>query len=120
MLEVWSKQFCSRLIAPRMADSSEASFQPGSMSFDLNRHTVQFGNWVMKVMRSDILEYTYYHQGKERTNYKLRVVLTTAQEGQYCLGYMRSTKFNRKELEEALRTKWVKGDVSVQESVLFG
>ena len=110
---------CFRLMAPRMPDSSDASFQPGSASYELNRDTAQFGNWVMKAMHSDILEYTYYHQGQKRTNYKLRVVLTAAQEGQRCLGYMRSNKFNRKELEEALRSKWVKGNVYRFSKVYF-
>ena len=87
-----------------MAASAQATAtQRGNQLHELNKTTAHVIDLVLKVVYSDVVEYTYVWNQENKTSYKLRTVLNSLDEGHYCLGVMKPLKGDKKELDEALK-----------------
>lgn len=76
----------------------------------LNKSTCNIGSWVLKRIHSNIVKYSYQWNGKKVTTHKLMVVVLVSDYAtSYCLATMKALKTNFVELDDALKTKWKKG-----------
>ena len=95
-----------------------AGIDRGSELSYLNKKNATLGTWVLKVTRSDVLEYEYPWQGKQNKMTKLRVVFTIPYEGQYLLGLVKVKRDKATELEP-FKVKFAKHAVFRSEAITF-
>ena len=93
-----------RTAAPEdMSLSSTAATEHGNetqLAELLNQEAGQTGEYELKVLHSDILDYKYTYAGKEVTTQKLQVLLQSRIPEQYCLGVAKLQKQDKKELQQ--------------------
>ena len=96
-----------------------ASMAQGLSLREMNKKTARLGNWILKVSKTDIIEYTYTVGNKQVVGSKLRVIFTTREEGSYCTGMMKMVKRNVSELTTAKDKKFKVGSVFRTQKVTF-
>ena len=86
--------------------------QSGGMDLlELNKQTGKVGDWIFKVVHSQIISYSYQYSDKLVETKKLQVALLSADEHKYCPGVMKPIRNNFKELENAMADKWKPGTI---------
>ena len=77
----------------------------------LNKQTGKVGQWIFKVVHSQVVSYSYPWGGSTVATKKLQVVFLSADEHKYCLGVMKAIKSNFQELENAMKNAWKPGTI---------
>jgi hypothetical protein len=96
------------------AHDSMVSFAPENIGMDLlelNKQTGKFGQWIFKVVRTQIISYSYKWMAKDVNTKKLQVVLLSADENKYCVGVLKAQKNDYQELEKVSNGIWKMGSV---------
>ena len=96
-----------------------AAMAQGLRLREMNKKTAGLGIWILKVSKTDIIEYTYTIGNKEVVGSKLRVIFTTREEGSYCTGMMKMVKRNVSELTTARDKKFKVGSLFRAQKVTF-
>ena len=99
--------------------SAHAAMAQGLPLKELNKKTAGLGNWVLKVSKTDVIEYKYTMGTREVVGSKLRVIFTTRDEGSYCTGLMKMVKKNASELTTARDKKFKVGSLFRAQKVSF-
>jgi len=73
-----------------------------SLSELLNQESGQAGAHELKVVRGEIVDYSYPWQGKQVATQKLQVLLQSHKPEEYCLGVAKLQKKDKKELQQVL------------------
>ena len=69
----------------------------------LNQESGQTGAYELKVVRAEIVAYSYPWQQKQVDTQKLQVLLQSHKAEEYCLGVAKLQKQNKKELQQLLK-----------------
>ena len=69
----------------------------------LNQQAGQTGEYEVKVLRSEIIDYTYTWQGKDVASQKIQVILQSHIPEQYCLGVAKLQKKDKHELQQIFK-----------------
>ena len=69
----------------------------------LNQESGQTGEYELKVIRVEIIDYTYAWQGKKIPTQKLQALLQSHKPEEYCLGIAKLQKKDKKELQQVLK-----------------
>ena len=91
--------------------SHSAATDRGQPLQQLNKRTARCGSWILKVSKTDMVQYNYTWRGNEVPVSKLRVIFTTIEEGAYCTGIMKINKKNVAELMNARDKKFTVGSL---------
>ncbi len=73
-----------------------ATEQSSSLAELLNQEAGQTGEYEIKVLRNELVDYSYTWQGKEIQSHKVMLLLQSRDATQYCLGFARLAKKNLK------------------------
>ena len=72
--------------------STPAETTPGHCTLrELTQTTCGIGTWLLRVIRSIVVEYTYTWQGKERNGKKFECILLSEDSSSYCMGVIKRT-----------------------------
>ena len=69
----------------------------------LNQESGQTGAYELKVVRVEIVDYSYPWQGKQVATQKIQVLLQSHKPEEYCLGVAKLQKKDKKELQQMLK-----------------
>ena len=91
--------------------ASTAATEPLSESYSdatplselLNQECGQTGAHELKVVRAEIIDYSYSWQGKQIATQKIQVLLQSHKPEEYCLGVAKLQKRDKKELQQVLK-----------------
>ena len=90
--------------APAASSAATEHSHATPLSELLNQESGQTGEYDFKVLRVEIIDYTYPWQGKKISTQKVQALLQSHKPDEYCLGVAKLQKKDQKELQQVLST----------------
>ena len=89
--------------APAASSAATEHSHATPLSELLNQESGQTGEYDFKVLRVEIIDYTYPWQGKKISTQKVQALLQSHKPDEYCLGVAKLQKKDQKELQQVLK-----------------